>query len=47
MDGKPGQLYAGAAYNTEHVKRGLESMGVEPSIPVNPRNGRKPRPYNY
>jgi transposase len=21
-------------------------MGVEPNIPVNPRNGRKPRPYN-
>jgi hypothetical protein len=24
----------------------LSSMGVEPNIPVNPRNGRKPRPYN-
>jgi hypothetical protein len=21
-------------------------MGIEPNIPVNPRNGRKPRPYN-
>jgi transposase len=21
-------------------------MGVEPNIPVNPRNGRNPRPYN-
>jgi transposase len=21
-------------------------MGVEPNIPVNPRNGRRPRPYN-
>ena len=26
--------------------RGLESMGIEPNIPVNPRNGRKPRQYN-
>jgi transposase len=25
---------------------GLESMGIEPNIPVNPRNGRKHRPYN-
>jgi hypothetical protein len=24
----------------------LSSMGVEPNIPVNPRNGRRPRPYN-
>jgi len=21
-------------------------MGIEPNIPVNPRNGRRPRPYN-
>jgi len=21
-------------------------MGVEPNIPVNPRNGKRPRPYN-
>jgi len=46
LDWKPGQLYADAAYDTEHMRRSLESMGVEPNIPVNPRNGRKPRPYN-
>jgi len=46
LDWKPEQLYADAAYDTEHIRRGLESMGVEPNIPVNPRNGRRPRPYN-
>jgi IS5 family transposase len=46
LDGKPGQLYADSAYDTESIRRSLESMGVEPNIPVNPRNGRKPRPYN-
>jgi IS5 family transposase len=46
LDWKPEQLYADAAYDTEHIRRGLESMGIEPIIPVNPRNGRRPRPYN-
>jgi transposase len=46
LDWKPWQLYADSAYDTENIRRGLESMGVEPNIPVNPRNGRKPRPYN-
>jgi transposase len=46
LDGEPGQLYADAAYDTEHIRRGLESIGIEPNIPVNPRNGRRPRPYN-
>jgi transposase len=46
LDWKPEQLYADAAYDTEHIRRGLESMGIEPNIPVNPRNGRRPRPYN-
>jgi transposase len=46
LDWKPEQLYADAAYDTEHIRRGLESIGIEPNIPVNPRNGRKPRPYN-
>jgi hypothetical protein len=26
--------------------KGLESMDIEPNIPVNPRHCRKPRPYN-
>jgi transposase len=46
LDWKPEQLYADAAYDTENIRRGLESMGIEPNIPVNPRNGRRPRPYN-
>jgi transposase len=46
LSGRPRELYADAAYDTESIRRGLESMGVEPNIPVNPRNGRRPRPYN-
>jgi transposase len=39
---RPRELYADAAYDTENIRRGLESMGIEPNI----RNGRRPRPYN-
>jgi transposase len=46
LSGRPRELYADAAYDTENIRRSLESMGVEPNIPVNPRNGRRPRPYN-
>jgi transposase len=46
LSGRPRELYADAAYDTENIRRGLESMDIEPIIPVNPRNGRKPRPYN-
>jgi transposase len=46
LSGRPRELYADAAYDTESIRRGLESMGIEPNIPVNPRNGRRPRPYN-
>jgi IS5 family transposase len=46
LDWKPGQLYADAAYDTEHMRRSLESMGIEPNIPVNTRNGRKQGPYS-
>jgi transposase len=46
LDWRPDQLYADSAYDTESIRRGLESIGIEPNIPVNPRNGRKPRPYN-
>lgn len=42
----PRMLYADSAYDTEAVKDTLESMEIEANIPVNPRNGRKPRPYN-
>jgi transposase len=46
IDWKPEQLFADAAYDTENIRRGLESIDIEPNIPVNPRNGRGPRPYN-
>jgi transposase len=46
LSGRPRELYADAAYDTENIRRCLESMGMEPNIPVNPRNGRRPRPYN-
>jgi transposase len=46
LSGRPRELYADAAYDTESIRRCLESMGIEPNIPVNPRNGRRPRPYN-
>jgi hypothetical protein len=37
---RPRELYADAAYDTENIRSYLSS------IPVNPRNGRRPRPYN-
>jgi transposase len=46
LSGRPRELYADAAYDTDNIRRGLESIGIEPNIPVNPRNGRRPRPYN-
>jgi IS5 family transposase len=46
LDWRPDQLYADSAYDTEHIRRGLEYIGIEPNISVNPRNGRKPRQYN-
>jgi hypothetical protein len=47
---RPRKLYADAAYDTEHIRNGLESIGIEPNIPVNTRNGwlvgRKARAYS-
>jgi transposase len=43
---RPRELYADAAYDTESIRSYLSSMGIEPNIPGNPRNGRRPRPYN-
>jgi transposase len=43
---RPRELYADAAYDTENIRSYLSSMGIEPNIPVNPRNGRRPRQYN-
>jgi hypothetical protein len=36
LSGGSRQLYADAAYDAESIRRGLESMGIEPNIPVNP-----------
>jgi hypothetical protein len=33
-DWRPGQLYADASYDMETIGRGLESMGIEPNMPV-------------
>ena len=46
LEVRPRELYADSAYDTEHIRRSLESMEIEANIPVNPRNGRKQRPYN-
>ena len=40
------ELYEDSAYDKEHIRRSLESMEIEANIPVNPRNGRKPKQYN-
>ncbi len=46
LEGRPRELYADSAYDTESVRRSLESMEIEANIPVNPRNCRKPKQYN-
>ena len=46
LSGRPRKLYADAAYDTEPIRSYLSSIGIGPNIPLNPRNGRKPRPYN-
>ena len=45
LERKPKEVYADAAYDTEDIRRCLLSMGIEANIPVNPRRGRKDRPY--
>ncbi|MBS7635706.1 transposase [Candidatus Bathyarchaeota archaeon] len=46
LEKPPKELCADSAYDTEAIKGRLSSMNVEANIPVNPRNGRKPKPYN-
>lgn len=46
MEKPPKELYADSAYDTKAIRDELSSMNVETNIPVNPRNGRKPIPYN-
>ena len=47
LTAKPTELYADSAYDTEHIRSTLNQMGIQANIPVNPRNGRKPKPYNH
>jgi hypothetical protein len=37
LSGRPRELYADAAYDTESIRSYLSSMGIEPNIPVNPK----------
>jgi len=46
LTAKPTELYADSAYDTEHIRSTLNQMDIQANIPVNPRNGRKPKPYN-
>ena len=46
LEVRPRELYEDSAYDTEHIRRSLESMEIEANIPVNPRNDRKPKQYN-
>lgn len=46
LEEMPRELYADSAYDAEALREGLKSMGIEANIPVNPRNGRKPKPYD-
>jgi len=45
LERRPRELYADSAYDAESIREGFGSMNVEANIPVNPRNGRKPKPY--
>ena len=45
MEGRPKELYADSAYDIESIREWLRSMNVDANIPVNPRNGGKPKPY--
>jgi transposase len=46
MKNRPDKLYGDSAYDTEEIRSKLKEDGVQANIPINPRNGRKPKPYN-
>jgi len=46
LEKPPRELYADSAYDTEHIRGKLSSMNIKANIPINSRNGRKPKPYN-
>ncbi|MGC9164296.1 MAG: transposase [Thermoprotei archaeon] len=43
---RPLRLYGDSAYDTDEIRLKLERDGVQANIPVNPRNGRRPIPYD-
>ena len=45
LERRPRELYADSAYDTESIREWLRSINVEANMPVNPRNGRRPKPY--
>jgi len=45
LERRPKELYADSAYDVEFIRKDLRSMNVKANIPVNPRNGRKPKQY--
>ena len=45
LERRPKELYADSAYDIESIREWLRSMNVDANMPVNPRNGRKPKPY--
>jgi transposase len=45
LERRPKELYADSAYDTEAIRKGLKSINIKANIPVNPRNGRKPKQY--
>ena len=43
---EPIRLYGDSAYDADEIRLKLERDDVQINIPVNPRNGRKPIPYD-
>jgi transposase len=46
LEKKPKELYADSAYDTESIRKGLKSINIKANM-VNPRNGRKPKQYEF
>ncbi|MEM2668244.1 MAG: transposase, partial [Candidatus Methanomethylicaceae archaeon] len=45
LKNKPNEIYADSMYDNNKIREKLESMNIKPNIPINPRNGRKSKPY--
>jgi len=46
LNEKPEEFYGDLSYDNENIRNNLESMNIKVNIPINPRNGRRPKPYN-